>query len=56
MAMLLITHDMGVVADLADDVVVMRDGRIVERADVDHAVRGPAGTTTPGRCSRRCPS
>jgi peptide/nickel transport system ATP-binding protein len=35
MAMLLITHDMGIVAEVADDVAVMRFGHIVERGAVD---------------------
>jgi peptide/nickel transport system ATP-binding protein len=35
MAMLLITHDMGVVAEVADDVAVMRYGRLVEEGPVD---------------------
>jgi peptide/nickel transport system ATP-binding protein len=33
-AIILITHDLGVVAELADDVVVMYAGRIVERTSV----------------------
>ncbi len=33
-AVILITHDLGVVADVADDVVIMYGGRPMERADV----------------------
>ncbi|MDA3629284.1 ABC transporter ATP-binding protein [Saccharopolyspora sp. WRP15-2] len=38
---LLITHDMGVVADLADRVVVMYRGEVVEQAAVDDLFRAP---------------
>ncbi|MEC3955305.1 ABC transporter ATP-binding protein [Nocardia sp. CDC153] len=40
-AIVLITHNMGVVADLADRVVVMREGRIVEEATVDRLFTDP---------------
>ena len=38
---LLITHDMGVVADIADRVAVMYAGRVVEIAPVDDLFRSP---------------
>jgi peptide/nickel transport system ATP-binding protein len=41
MAVLLITHNMGVVADLADRVLVMRRGRMVERGEVVSLFAGP---------------
>ena len=41
MAMLFITHDLGVVAEMADDVAVMYLGKIVERGDVDAIFHDP---------------
>ncbi|MGV9193408.1 ABC transporter ATP-binding protein [Microbacterium sp. MC2] len=40
-AILIITHDMGVVADIADDIVVMRRGEIVERGSVHDIFGSP---------------
>lgn len=41
MAMLFITHDMSVVANIADEVVVMHRGRVVERGAVRRVLRAP---------------
>ena len=40
-AILLITHDMGVVADLADDILVMKDGNTVEMGTADQIFNRP---------------
>jgi len=42
LAVLLITHDLGVVAETCDRVVVMREGRVVETAWVEELFRAPA--------------
>ncbi len=41
LAIILITHDMGVIAEMADDVVVMYLGRAVERGPVDAIFHAP---------------
>jgi peptide/nickel transport system ATP-binding protein len=41
MAVIMITHDLGVVADVADDVAVMYAGRIVERASTETIFTAP---------------
>lgn len=40
-AIILITHDMGVVADLSDQVLVMKDGRAVEHGTVEQIFHNP---------------
>ena len=41
MAIMLITHNLGVVAEMADDVVVMYLGRVVEQGSVDEIFHDP---------------
>jgi peptide/nickel transport system ATP-binding protein len=42
MAVMFITHDMGVVAEVADEVVVMNRGAVVERGTVERIFTAPA--------------
>jgi oligopeptide/dipeptide ABC transporter ATP-binding protein len=48
MSVLLITHDLGVIAEFADDVAVMNAGRIVERSPVAALFDRPAHPYTEG--------
>ncbi|MET9147594.1 MULTISPECIES: ABC transporter ATP-binding protein [unclassified Streptomyces] len=48
MGLILITHDLGVVADVADEIAVMYAGRIVERAPVHDVYKRPAHPYTRG--------
>ena len=47
-AIILITHDLGVVAEVCDEVAVMYAGEIVERADVDELFARPQHPYTVG--------
>ncbi|QGF24149.1 ABC transporter ATP-binding protein [Raineyella fluvialis] len=48
MGLILITHDLGVVADVADRIAVMYAGRLVEKAEVFDLYRDPAHPYTLG--------
>ncbi|WP_428247591.1 dipeptide ABC transporter ATP-binding protein [Ferrovibrio sp.] len=41
MAVLMITHDLGVVANMADEIVVMYHGKVMERGSLDDIFRHP---------------
>ncbi|CAM5227478.1 ABC transporter ATP-binding protein [Streptomyces spiroverticillatus] len=46
MGLLLVTHDVGVAAESVDEVLVMREGRAVERGPVAEVLAAPARTYT----------
>ena len=48
MALLLITHDLGVVSEMADDVAVMYAGKIVEQASLENLFQNPQHSYTQG--------
>jgi len=48
MAIILITHDLGIVADMADDVIVMYGGKIVEQGSVYSIFNEPRHPYTKG--------
>ena len=48
MAILMITHDLGVIADIADEVVVMYAGRVVEKGSLDEIFYEPLHPYTHG--------
>ncbi len=53
MAVLFITHDMGVVAEVADKVLVMRGGEKVEEGTVE-TILLRRNTVIPARCLPQC--
>lgn len=55
MAVIFITHDLGVVAQLAHEVVVMYKGRIVEQGNVKELFRNPQHPYTKGLLACRPP-
>jgi oligopeptide/dipeptide ABC transporter ATP-binding protein len=48
MAIMLITHDLGVISEMADDVVVMYAGQVVEHASIDDIFSNPLHPYTIG--------
>ena len=55
MGMIFITHDLGVVSEIADDVAVMHNGEILERGTVDQVLDHPQHPYTKGLLACRPP-
>jgi ABC-type dipeptide/oligopeptide/nickel transport system ATPase component len=55
MAIIVITHNMGVIAEVADRVLVMYAGRIVEQSPLSQVCSMRRSTPTPKACSPACP-
>ena len=55
MGMVFITHDLGVVSEIADDVVVMHNGEILERGTVNQVLAHPQHPYTQGLLACRPP-
>ena len=55
MGMVFITHDLGVVAEIADDVAVMHNGNILERGTVKQVLEHPQQPYTQGLLACRPP-
>ncbi len=55
MGMVFITHDLGVVSEIADDVVVMHNGEILERGEVRQVLEHPRHPYTQGLLACRPP-
>ena len=53
MALLIITHDLGVVANMADEVVVMYHGKVMESGTLDDIFRHPTPSLSAGAAARR---
>jgi ATPase components of various ABC-type transport systems, contain duplicated ATPase len=55
MGMIFITHDLGVVAEIADQVIVMHEGRIIEHGDAKQILNHPQHPYTQGLLACRPP-
>jgi peptide/nickel transport system ATP-binding protein len=53
-SIILITHDMGVVAEMADRVLIMQGGRIIEGRAIAGDLQPPERTLHPAACWLRC--